>query len=430
MDNPFYVVSYVLLNFIVIYIAHKYFEFAFEKRFKQEPFIKTYIRDTFVYLYLTIVHLFLPQVYITQAFNIFVFILLSQKYDVKLKKRMMAIFLLCFILLLSEIAGILFSTLFFTNNVYTIGLFIARFVALGIVAFIYNWRGKVFTQALTKEQWTALVIYPVEMVVIIGILFKYMQPDALFFSLVIVLVINCLLIYIFFSVRQNLVQSLENKIETIKKTNEVHLAAKEKKYYLKQLEIMMKSNDDIRKMRHDYKNHFLTLESLVKKGNEEEILSFIHRLYPRDVIDFQFVNTNHVVVDSVINYYLSKAEKNNVKMTYDIRIPQNLNVDAFDLNVILTNLLDNAFEAKQLDEDHYVSIKMIYDCSTLFIDVSNSFDGHVLYNGDEIKTSKLGDNHGFGMRNIMSCVEKYNGILECDPGDLEFNSTVFLYVNE
>jgi len=69
---------------------------------------------------------------------------------------------------------------------------------------------------------------------------------------------------------------------------------------------------------------------------------------------------------------------------------------------------------------------------TLFIKVTNSFDGEIKYamgkNGDPSRIISQKKGGGFGLKNIRGCVEKYDGVMKITHGDGVFSVVVMVYV--
>lgn len=83
-----------------------------------------------------------------------------------------------------------------------------------------------------------------------------------------------------------------------------------------------------------------------------------------------------------------------------------------DFSAVLTNLLDNAIEAK-CEEDPVLEVEIVrkrgYDC----IGVKNRVRSRVLLENPELRTTKEnGTQHGFGILQVREIVEKYEGMVE------------------
>lgn len=63
-----------------------------------------------------------------------------------------------------------------------------------------------------------------------------------------------------------------------------------------------------------------------------------------DQFDMKY-HTGNPVTDVVIQRYARLAEKNGIAFQTDFLFPEGMNIDAFDLSIVINNGLENAIEA-------------------------------------------------------------------------------------
>ena len=126
----------------------------------------------------------------------------------------------------------------------------------------------------------------------------------------------------------------------------------------------------------------------------------------------QLVDVNNRVVSVILNEYFQTAKNADIAIALDVLIPAELFVTAADLYVLLGNTLDNAIEAcSELPrEQRCISIKLKKHNSMLYYEISNPYDEKHLYRA-------RGNYHGFGLKNVAKCVEKYHGKLDVRTSD-------------
>jgi len=197
---------------------------------------------------------------------------------------------------------------------------------------------------------------------------------------------------------------------------ETALYEREKEYYLEQCQMMQKSIEQERTVRHDTLTHFVTLKGIADKNGDREAAGYLDGLLANAGPGDPHSDTGKVIFDSVINYKLRNANRDGVIPQIRLhRIPHELNVDASDLAVILGNLLDNALDAvARLDPgNRTIRLNAEFSRQALFIQVENPFDGTLKYSGKPsattLATRKSGSDHGHGLRNIRRALKKYNG---------------------
>ncbi len=95
-------------------------------------------------------------------------------------------------------------------------------------------------------------------------------------------------------------------------------------------------------------------------------------------------------------------------------MPEKTSTEVYDLCVLFSNLLSNAVEAVLKVEEKGRIIKVQIGCmqEQIVIRVMNTCTEEAKENV-KLKTTKLDSlNHGFGMKNIMSIIEKENGQID------------------
>ena len=121
----------------------------------------------------------------------------------------------------------------------------------------------------------------------------------------------------------------------------------------------------------------------------------------------QVVDVNNRVVSVILNEYFQVAKDVDVSIDLDVLVPTELFVTAADLYVLLGNTLDNAIEActELPKEQRRISLKLKKHNSMLYYEISNPYDEKHLHR-------VRGNYHGFGLKNVAKCVEKYRGKLD------------------
>ena len=93
--------------------------------------------------------------------------------------------------------------------------------------------------------------------------------------------------------------------------------------------------------------------------------------------------------------------------------------------------MDNAIEAcRKIPEDRerLIRFRGYTKGRMYFLVVENTYDGRTVSTGAEVlQTTKADkDSHGFGMRNMRSCVDRYYGTMQHEAEDGKFVLTIML----
>lgn len=201
--------------------------------------------------------------------------------------------------------------------------------------------------------------------------------------------------------------------------------------YQNQIEVIMESQNRVRALKHDMKNHILALQALVQKNELRETNEYLDSMQNFMNNPQEYVKTGNDTIDSLLNYKIQKAKEVLNVVDVKINIPENLSLRSFDLNVVLGNLLDNAIDASGETEDKQMKISIRLDKGILFLNICNSCQGIADGKRFFLETTKVDKlNHGVGLKNVRRIVEKYHGDMEfiCENGVME--ADIMMYVKE
>lgn len=188
-----------------------------------------------------------------------------------------------------------------------------------------------------------------------------------------------------------------------------------------------------RRFLHDYKNQLNCIQGLLDCGQTGEASEYITRMTGNLRAQFGDINTNHTVVNIILNQKYQTARDQKIAMTFVINDLSELTMPEEDLVTLLTNLLDNAIEACEKFDDKNVSIrktiqfKMVMEENQLILSVRNPVITPVLIKNNTVVTSKKDAvYHGIGLSNVNTVVRKYHGtsVLKCEDGWFSFAAMI------
>ena len=198
--------------------------------------------------------------------------------------------------------------------------------------------------------------------------------------------------------------------------------------------------DGIKGMRHDINNYVADMEQLLEVSAGELYMSDqIRREAGRYLqsmqqaasqLSFRF-STGNPVTDVILNRKGQICAQEHIALDGELLYPTKLEIEAFDIGILLNNALDNAIEAcrrVKKNENRTIRFTGYIKGRMFFLVVENSYDGTaVRIEGNELRTTKADEGvHGLGMSNMRSCVEKYYGTMQYEPGEDTFILTIML----
>lgn len=201
--------------------------------------------------------------------------------------------------------------------------------------------------------------------------------------------------------------------------------------YESELRANVEQDRQVQALRHDMKHHIREIYSLADKNKDTDIIRYLDEMSDSmDNIE-KVASTGNSVFDGILNYYAQKIkqEMNNVNFSVILKIPTDLEISSFDMNVILGNLLDNAMENVSGEAGQELQIEAVleYIEGLLRIEVVNTFAGNVNKDGERFISHK-GQEHGFGLSNVKKITEKYSGYMMTENESNRFKVVVLLYL--
>jgi len=364
---------------------------------------------------------------ITLVSNIILLALISFNYEATYKNRFIAVFLIYLILMISEtivslLTGYLVISVFGKNPGYSfsLGYIFSKLIGFFAALFIENYSNIKKGFELSTSYWLSILIISLSSLYIVVALVDS-QIHTVKASIIISLLF--LIIVLLFYLYDALKSSAEMKIEK-------SILEQEKRYYDNQFWLMKSSVEKTASLKHDIANHIGAIGSLIRENEISRALNYINQLEKYAPFNSKIVESGNLVIDSILNYKLDYVKSIGVNTHLDIKVPSDLELESFDMVVILGNLLDNSVEAlKKLKENRTLWVSIKYDRGVLIIQIQNNFDGKISVGAKGLITTKDDkDNHGLGLKNIESTLEKYNGLLEYSYTDNLFKAEVLMYL--
>lgn len=180
------------------------------------------------------------------------------------------------------------------------------------------------------------------------------------------------------------------------------------------------------KSNHDFKHHLSLIEGYIENNNTDKALKYIQGLSSQYV---RFRNVSYTGIeelDIILNYKIDKAEAKGITVDGDFSVNDIGTVDVQDMCIILSNALDNAIEANEsIEADKYIYISITQNNSIIIIKIENPTNNKI-DNGIP-ESTKAEENHGWGLKSIISAVEKYKGLVRWECRDGIFTLTVSLF---
>ncbi len=168
---------------------------------------------------------------------------------------------------------------------------------------------------------------------------------------------------------------------------------------------------DTVQFRHDWQNHMLVLQKMLHEGDYTKAEEYFEGLSDKTGITIQKILTGNEMLDMLLCIKEEECRKENIAVSMEGTLSGLIELTPVDSSILFSNLLDNAIEANgKVETDRFIRIKARTVNESIYLEMENPMAGELQYEGDQILSTKDDpETHGFGLKNVIEIVKKYQG---------------------
>lgn len=187
-------------------------------------------------------------------------------------------------------------------------------------------------------------------------------------------------------------------------------------------------DEELRRFRHDYKNHMIVVNAYLESGKVSEAREYLNTLNSSINGVINKIKTGNFVADAILNSKSVSAAKSDIDIRFSGRVPS-CGIGSEDLCTVISNLTDNAVEAcEKLSGRKTIEIESGEANGFLILTISNPTANAP---NPRFKTTKRDkQNHGIGLKNVERAIKKYNGTLDLGNDGELFTANVRMTLEE
>ncbi len=411
------IITYFVSNLFRVYVM-----FRFSNAFFKEKKVKTklIILSFFGYFLInSIGYMVLPNILINILTNVIPYFLVNHVYKSKLRTRLLVSVIGYSVSVFIDIGIFSVETIFKVKTiVVSSGVATSLMIFLAELLYEYYIAKPEENNELKIRQLILVIFVPVGSVFIGLKSMNYSDKNYLVESMILFL-INAVV----FQMYESLKKAEKEKYEKL-------MLEQQNISYINQINIRNESEEKIRILKHDMKNHLYKIKNLASQDKTDEINSYADSMLESVNNSIEMCDSGNYDVDSIVNLKLSKAWNEGAKIHLAVTVPKTLNIDSFDLNRILGNLFDNVLDAILKAENKIIYFKLSYEKGIVYICLRNTFNGQLKFkeNNDLMSIkSNHSETHGLGLKSIKSVIEKYNGEFEYECEENVFSVYIMMY---
>ncbi len=199
---------------------------------------------------------------------------------------------------------------------------------------------------------------------------------------------------------------------------------------MKSIEDRQMSEEAVRTLRHDLKNHAVSMQLLLENGELDEAKAYLRNFLDAAKKPSDSFSTGNKLLDGLLKQKLSPAMTQGIDVSTAIDFTEGSFIDNFDLCVMMGNILDNAVEAcAALPEgsEKFISVSGGPTANYMLVEVKNSSARKAALLDGLPATSKADKAmHGFGLRSVKKVLERYNGSMDIEQTNDTYSITLMI----
>ena len=209
-------------------------------------------------------------------------------------------------------------------------------------------------------------------------------------------------------------------------TNKLYMEQRKVEQYHSQIAFYKMLNEQytqMERLRHDMKNHVLSLYGLWKGSEWDKLGNYIETMIEDGNIGSNDDVTGSKAVDALLYQKKKLAMQQEIHWEADVQIPPDCSINEFDLCVLFGNVLDNAINGCVKSDNpsgRFVRV-MSQKVKKCFLIITR--------NGTNLKDIKEMQK-GTGLLNISETVRKYNGTISTKVENSEFEIAILLPMDD
>ncbi|MEG0265157.1 MAG: ATP-binding protein [Erysipelotrichaceae bacterium] len=374
------------------------------------------IFESFYALLLLIISIFILVIFLKDAYRIIfkiafsVFLFKSLADSIVLTARLFS----HYHVFISESSADPVSSYFIASNGLPAVFYDALFICISIPFFLYLI--KIYLRPLVEREddysfWRYLWLVPLTFF----ILFRFIIYPSYFAESYdtynYMLIISPIWIVCVFFVYFLILKMLIKTADTLQLQKELELTNLHIKMESEHYQNLQDGIEAMRKDRHDSRHRLLLLKSYIR---DNDLVSLEHEL------DCEFNSLNkdncspicdNYALDVIVGHYLNKFKEQHITSDFKINIKKDVFIPPIDLSVLFGNLLENAYEAIQRQQNlpKFIQLKaQLVNNRSMILLIKNSYEG-VIHESDQGFISSKRNEVGIGLKSVQAIVNKYQG---------------------
>jgi len=185
--------------------------------------------------------------------------------------------------------------------------------------------------------------------------------------------------------------------------------------------------EDVARINHDIKNHLMYVAYNIKTTKYEKAESYIEKIVERFGILPSSMELTNDYLNFIVNSKIGEAKRRGISVTARIEDVQDCIIEDYDLCSLLGNILDNAIESAEKEKEKHIMIEIYNFSGYQVYFIKNRVEKPVLDHNVTLSSCKKDkENHGYGMKQVQTIINKYQGHMDIYEQRQYFNVKILI----
>lgn len=289
-------------------------------------------------------------------------------------------------------------------------------LCLGLLALLYRQVTVMDDHTLSDWYWCMVSLAPILLIILTSLWAGEAQGEHFLEGCLVLVVLDITVYLLFMWVQKEMHAQMELKLDNQALAFQMH-----------QMDNIQTVLENTRTARHEMKNNYFLIESLIQEEKYTEALQFMHEAVEPLFAREEMVSTGNRFVDMLLSQKVAECRQRGIPVALNVLLSPQLQIDQKMLCSLLFNLWDNAIEASAAVKEPEIRFSMHEVKGYLAIEIRNKINGSVLQTNPTLRTSKKDKkNHGIGIEMIRQVVRHSEGDLQIFEENEHFVVSILL----
>ena len=174
------------------------------------------------------------------------------------------------------------------------------------------------------------------------------------------------------------------------------------------MERMLQLQEKNKILRHNLRHYFTLFQELLASGKTEDARRYVEEVLNTKLKAEGVYMTGDEILDAVLNHCDSVCRQKNIP--FHVEVSAHLPEGQMEFAIALLNLLENAIEAEEQEEEKLIELQIYEKVGLLLVTVRNRISHSVMEENPELRTKKADASiHGLGRKSVKKLIRDMEG---------------------